>query len=110
MTIHKKKELVALGQLQRDKINKEAVFNTPLIRLKKIEKYYKLKSKLYVKLESFNEAGSVKDRPAYFILKDLLTKYENPCIICASSGNFGISLAHYAKKFNLKYNRISLTI
>ena len=97
------KELVDLGLLQRNKkCIKEAVFNTPLIRLKRVEKQYNLNSKFYIKLESFNPGGSVKDRPAYFILKDILTKNKNPYLVCASSGNFGISLAYYAKLYNLK--------
>ena len=38
--------------------------NTPVVRLKEIEKKYSLKTKLYAKLEFVNPAGSIKDRVA----------------------------------------------
>ncbi len=60
---------------------------------------------LYYKLELFNPSGSIKDRAAYCILenyfkKDLLK--ENRIVVVASSGNMGISLAYFSKKFNIK--------
>ena len=42
--------------------------NTPLVRLNKIEKEYGLNCTLLSKLESFNPAGSAKDRIAKFLI------------------------------------------
>ncbi len=74
----------------------QLVGNTPIVRLKKIEKEYDLNVKLLVKLEMFNPAGSVKDR----IAKNILEKAEkqgkikeDTILVEASSGNTGIGLA-----------------
>ncbi|MBI9010036.1 MAG: cysteine synthase A [Tenericutes bacterium] len=74
----------------------KTIGNTPLVRLKKIEKEYNLKSKLYAKLESFNPSLSVKVRPAYYMFFDLMMKNlidNNTVIIESTSGNTGIALA-----------------
>ena len=42
----------------------EAVGRTPLVRLKNVEREYGLRAKLFVKVESMNPVGSVKDRVA----------------------------------------------
>ena len=42
----------------------DTVGNTPLVELKNIEKKYDLKARIVAKVESFNPAGSVKDRIA----------------------------------------------
>jgi len=67
------------------------MFNTPLFQLDNIS----------VKLEYKNPAGSIKDRPAIFMLKDALQKGYNE-IVEVTSGNTGIALAFYAQKFNIK--------
>lgn len=74
----------------------ELIGNTPLIELKRIEEKFNLQSKVLVKMESFNPAGSVKDRIAKAILDDALKNgiiKENATIIEATSGNTGIGLA-----------------
>ncbi len=70
--------------------------NTPLIRLNKIEKAFNLKCTLLAKLESFNPAGSSKDRVAKFLIDSaerdgILTK--GATIIEPTSGNTGIGIA-----------------
>ena len=53
-------------------------------------------SKLYAKLESLNPGGSVKDRPALYMIKNALEKgllKDDMTIIDSSSGNTGISYA-----------------
>ncbi len=53
-------------------------------------------SKLYAKLEGLNPGGSVKDRPALYMLKNALEKgfiKDGTSIIDSSSGNTGISYA-----------------
>lgn len=61
---------------------------------------------LFIKLEGCNPTGSVKDRPAHFILKKELengTINAETLIIESSSGNLGIALASYCKKFGLRF-------
>jgi len=66
-------------------------FNTPI---KKIDN-------IYIKLEYKNPAGSIKDRPATYMLFDAYKKgYKE--IVEATSGNTGIALAYYGKYFNIK--------
>ncbi len=69
---------------------------TPLLELKKIEKKYGLQARLVAKIESFNPAGSAKDRVARKMIDDaeergLLTS--DSVIIEPTSGNTGIGLA-----------------
>lgn len=70
--------------------------NTPLFRANNIEKAQALNARLLLKLESFNPAGSVKDRAALFMLKDAEEKgniRKGSTIIEPTSGNTGIGLA-----------------
>lgn len=72
----------------------EAVGNTPLVRLNKINK--DLKPKIYLKLEYFNPGGSVKDRIALAMIKDAEEKgllKPGGTIIEATAGNTGLGLA-----------------
>jgi cysteine synthase A len=75
------------------------VGNTPLVEIKNIEKEYNLKARLLVKLESFNPAGSAKDRVAKAIIdkaeSDGLLK-PGGVIIEPTSGNTGIGIAAIA--------------
>lgn len=61
-------------------------------------------NKIYYKLEMFNPTGSIKDRAAYNILENyfkLKKLKENDTIVIATSGNMGISLAYFGKKFKI---------
>ncbi len=72
----------------------EAVGNTPLIRINKINKG--LKPQIFAKLESANPGGSVKDRIGISMLEAAEKKGEikpGGTIIEATSGNTGIGLA-----------------
>ncbi len=72
----------------------EAVGNTPLIRLNKINKG--LKPQIFAKLESANPGGSVKDRIGISMLEEAeRTGAIKPggTVIEATSGNTGIGLA-----------------
>ncbi len=83
----------------------DAIGNTPLIRLKNIETKFNLPFHLFAKLERSNPSGSVKDRAAYYIIKDGIEKGlidEETTIIEATSGNMGISLAMVASALHLK--------
>ena len=71
--------------------------NTRIIRLSEIERVFGLEIELYIKLENENPSGSIKDRAAYNIFKNLkLTK--DSIIMEATSGNTGISLAYIAQQ------------
>ena len=77
----------------------QLIGSTPIMELAKIKQAYDLKAKIIAKLESFNPAGSVKDRIALAMLDDaekkgLLT--HGSVIIEPTSGNTGIGLAAIA--------------
>lgn len=73
----------------------DAIGNTPLIRLSKIEKVFDIDAEIYAKLESMNPGGSAKDRVALNMIKrGGIT--EGMTIIEPTSGNTGIGLAMIA--------------
>jgi S-sulfo-L-cysteine synthase (O-acetyl-L-serine-dependent) len=81
----------------------ERIGNTPLVELSSFSTKY---VKFYAKLEWYNPFGSVKDRPAYWMIKDgerkgLLRK-DSSIIIEPSSGNTGIALAGIATALGYK--------
>ncbi|PIM95538.1 Cysteine synthase [Candidatus Hodgkinia cicadicola] len=83
----------------------EVTGNTPIVRLKKIEEKYNIKTQLYAKLEYLNPFGSVKDRIAEALVEDAWkrNKYNKDTVIIeASSGNTGISIAAVAARKGLK--------
>jgi len=68
--------------------------NTPMIKIK--YKYNGKENYIYSKLESYNLTGSIKDRVAYYIIKEAYKKGEikkGQEIVEATSGNTGIALA-----------------
>ena len=77
----------------------EAVGRTPLVRLKNVEREYGLRAKLFVKVESLNPVGSVKDRVAAEILRAAEESGKlnaDTTLIEPTSGNTGIGLAALA--------------
>lgn len=77
----------------------DLVGNTPLMELSNYNKSKGLKVRLIVKLESFNPAGSVKDRVALAMIEDAETSgllKPGATIIEPTSGNTGIGLAFVA--------------
>ena len=88
----------------------DLVGKTPLVELKRIEEKEGLQAKLIAKVESFNPAGSVKDRIAKAMIEDAEAKgllKEGSVIIEPTSGNTGIGLAAAA---TLKGYRMILTM
>lgn len=80
----------------------QLIGKTPLIRinLPEIPKHVKL----YGKMEGNNPGGSVKDRPAYNMIKEALRRKEinkKTKLVEATSGNTGIALAMVASSFGL---------
>jgi len=72
--------------------------NTPLVPIESLEKD---NVKYFAKLEGHNPFGSVKDRAAYWMIKDAeergILKKNHSIIIEPTSGNTGIALAGIAK-------------
>ena len=88
----------------------DLVGKTPLVELKRIEEKEGLQAKLIAKVESFNPAGSVKDRIARAMIADAEAKgllKEGSVIIEPTSGNTGIGLAAAA---TVKGYRMILTM
>ena len=69
----------------------DMIGNTPMIKLNNIGN-----SKIYVKLEKYNPAGSIKDRAVYYMVENLekngLLK-KGDVLVEATSGNTGIALS-----------------
>ena len=70
--------------------------NTPQIRLQRLTRHLPDNIRIYAKLERFNPGGSVKDRPAWNMVREgmrqgLLTA--DKIILDSTSGNTGIALA-----------------
>ena len=83
----------------------DLVGNTPLMELSNYNKSKGLKARLIVKLESFNPAGSVKDRVALAMIEDAETSgllKPGATIIEPTSGNTGIGLAFVAASIGYK--------
>ena len=80
----------------------DLIGNTPLVRAQNLVKNPEVE--LYFKLEGQNPGGSVKDRPAYNMIKNALERgeiTEKTKLIEATSGNTGIALAMVARLLNL---------
>lgn len=79
----------------------DTIGKTPLVKLKDADN----RASIYVKVESFNPSGSVKDRPVKYILKDLMDQgilKEGDTIIEQTSGNTGVGLAMASASLGLK--------
>ena len=77
----------------------ETIGKTPLMRMSNMEREEGLQASLYGKLEGFNPAGSIKDRAAFYMIKDAEEKgilKPGGTIIEPTSGNTGIGLASIA--------------
>lgn len=80
----------------------DLIGNTPMVRAQNLVKNPAVE--LYFKLEGQNPGGSVKDRPAYNMIKSALDRGEitrDSRLIEATSGNTGIALAMIAGLFGL---------
>ncbi|WNG52626.1 2,3-diaminopropionate biosynthesis protein SbnA [Archangium minus] len=61
---------------------------------------------LYAKLEGQNPVGSIKDRPAMWVLRRAAERgelHEDSTIVESSSGNFASALASYSRLLGLKF-------
>lgn len=88
----------------------DLIGRTPLLELTRVEEAEELKASLLVKLESFNPAGSAKDRIAKAMIEDAEARGllgPGSVIIEPTSGNTGIGLAAVAAS---KGYRVILTM
>jgi S-sulfo-L-cysteine synthase (O-acetyl-L-serine-dependent) len=87
-----------------------AIGNTPLVELQRIWDAGKTGVRILAKLEGSNPGGSVKDRPAYYMLKNAIETGEltkDKTILEPTSGNTGIGMAMIASAMGY---RIKLTM
>jgi 2,3-diaminopropionate biosynthesis protein SbnA len=73
--------------------------NTPLLKLNG-------NANTFAKMEYLNFMGSIKDRPAYFILRNAIARGlvgRDTTIIESTSGNFGIALAGICRRLKLRF-------
>ena len=80
----------------------DLIGNTPLVELQKLNT--NINVKILAKLEGDNPGGSVKDRPAFNMIKSALERGDikkNTKLIEATSGNTGIAMALAANLFVL---------
>ncbi|WGS83548.1 MAG: pyridoxal-phosphate dependent enzyme [Candidatus Hodgkinia cicadicola] len=83
----------------------ETVGNTPIVRLKRLERLYHTKTQLLAKLEFLNPLGSIKDRVGVVLIQDAKKKGRlgpNAIIVEPASGNIGIGIASAAASMGLK--------
>jgi cysteine synthase A len=77
--------------------------NTPLIRLDRI--FEDAHFNFYAKIEGFNPGGSIKDRPAIYVIEQAMKTgevREGTVIVESSSGNMGIGLAQACSYYGLR--------
>ncbi|GHO80016.1 2,3-diaminopropionate biosynthesis protein SbnA [Ktedonobacter sp. SOSP1-85] len=82
----------------------DCIGQTPLVYLRRLFPYHELE--VIAKLEFLNPGGSIKDRPARFIVEQglkngMITPQTH--LIESSSGNLGIALAMIARIYNLAF-------
>lgn len=80
----------------------ETIGNTPMVELQKINNNPAVK--IFAKLEGNNPGGSVKDRPAFNMIKAALERGDinsNSKLVEATSGNTGIAIALAASLFKI---------
>ncbi len=82
----------------------ETIGKTPLVRLNKLQQLLGTQAELLAKVEFFNPAGSIKDRPALAMIKNLMASPQFSSkteIIEASSGNNGVACAWLCAMYNI---------
>jgi cysteine synthase B len=83
----------------------DAIGNTPLVEIRHIWDSARTGVRIMAKLEGSNPGGSVKDRPAYFMIKEAIASgklISGKTILEPTSGNTGIGMAMVAAALGLK--------
>lgn len=92
----KTREAVTAGTRARETLL-DRIGNTPLVEIRRINPSSSVR--IFAKLEGFNPGGSVKDRPALWMIRDGERKgllHPGKVILDATSGNTGIAYAMIA--------------
>ena len=83
----------------------ETIGGTPLVELHNL--FPGLRARIFVKMESFNPGGSIKDRTAASMLLGKISNREldplRSVVIESSSGNLGIGLAQLCRYLGLRF-------
>ncbi len=83
----------------------DAIGNTPLVEIEHLWDSARTGVRIMAKLEGSNPGGSVKDRPAYFMLKEAIASGKlvpGKTILEPTSGNTGIGMAMVAAAMGFK--------
>lgn len=83
----------------------EAVGETPLVRLRSVQKAECPDVELYLKLEYQNPGGSVKDRPALRMMREALRSgelTEDKILIDSTSGNTGVAYSIFGAALGVR--------
>ena len=83
----------------------DAIGNTPLVEIINLWDSGKTGVRIMAKLEGSNPGGSVKDRPAYYMLKEAVASgklVRGKTILEPTSGNTGIGMAMVAAAMGYK--------
>ncbi len=83
----------------------KAVGHTPLLPLRRVASHLSLDVKIYAKAEWFNPGGSVKDRPAFNIIRTALFDgrlLPGMRLLDSTSGNMGIAYATFGAALDIK--------
>lgn len=89
-----------------------AIGNTPLVEINRLWDADKTGVRILAKLEGSNPGGSVKDRPAYYMIKSAIASGEltpDKTILEPTSGNTGIGMAMIASAMGYKIKLIMPT-
>lgn len=81
----------------------KAIGKTPIVKLNTLDR--EDSAEIFVKLEYFNPGSSIKDRAAYYIIKNMIEENKlkkTDTIVEATSGNMGIGLAMVSSALGYK--------
>lgn len=79
--------------------------NTPILSAKRFSASINAVASIYAKLEYFNPTGSIKDRAAFYMLRDAISSgklSKDSTVIEPTSGNTGIGLASLCASIGVK--------
>ena len=88
----------------------DAIGNTPLVEIERMWSTKETGVRILAKLEGSNPGGSVKDRPAYYMIRKAVEEgclNQDKILLEPTSGNTGIGMAMVAAAYGL---RIKLTM
>lgn len=83
----------------------QTIGNTPLVKMARLGEHLNLVANVMAKIEYFNPAGSIKDRPAIAMIEALMASdsfTDETEIIDATSGNNGVACAWICAYYGIK--------